>query len=77
MYALIVGGVRSDKQDYLNSLKLVNELNLEENIIFTGSPSKIAEIYALSNVVVSSSKARKLRTCSCRINSYEYSSNRH
>lgn len=55
--ALIVGGVRSDKQDYLNSLKkLVNELNLEENIIFTGSQSKIAEIYALSNVVVSSSK---------------------
>lgn len=55
--ALIVGGVRSDKEDYLNSLKsLVKELNLEENIIFTGSQSKIAEIYALSDVVVSSSK---------------------
>ena len=55
--ALIVGGVRSDKQEYLNSLKkLVNELNLEDNIIFTGSQSKISEIYALSNVVVSSSK---------------------
>ena len=55
--ALIVGGVRSDKEDYLNSLRnLVKELNLEENIIFTGSQSKIAEIYALSDVVVSSSK---------------------
>lgn len=55
--ALIVGGTRSDKEDYLNSLKnLIKELNLEENIIFTGSQSKIAEIYALSDVVVSSSK---------------------
>lgn len=55
--ALIVGGVRSDKEDYLKSLKnLIKELNLEENIIFTGSQSKIAEIYALSDVVVSSSK---------------------
>lgn len=55
--ALIVGGVRIDKEDYLNSLKnLIKELDLEENIIFTGSQSKIAEIYALSDVVVSSSK---------------------
>jgi len=55
--ALIVGGVRSDKEDYLNSLKkLIIELDLKDNIIFTGSQSKIAEIYALSDVVVSSSK---------------------
>ena len=55
--ALIVGGVREDKKDYLNSLKkLIRELNLEDNIIFTGSQSKIAEIYSLSDVVVSSSK---------------------
>ena len=54
---LIVGGVRSDKEDYLNSLKnLVKELDLEENIIFTGSQSKIEQIYALSDVVISSSK---------------------
>ncbi|MGE4383687.1 MAG: glycosyltransferase family 4 protein [Arcobacter sp.] len=54
---LIVGGVRSDKEDYLNSLKnLIKELNLEENIIFTGSQSKIEQIYALSDVVISSSK---------------------
>ena len=54
---LIVGGVRSDKEDYLNSLKnLIKELNLEENIIFTGSQSKIEQIYALSDVLISSSK---------------------
>lgn len=55
--ALIVGGVRSDKKEYLQSLKdLIKELNLEENILFLGSQSKIAEIYELSTVVVSSSK---------------------
>lgn len=55
--AIIVGGVRKDKQDYFNSLKeLIKKLDLEENISFTGSQNKIAEVYALSNVVVSSSK---------------------
>lgn len=55
--ALIVGGTRSDKEDYLNSLKkLIKELNLEESILFTGSQSKIEQIYALSHVIVSSSK---------------------
>lgn len=54
---LIVGGVREDKQDYFHSLQaLAKELGLNDNIIFTGSQSKVAEIYALSNVVVSSSK---------------------
>lgn len=54
---LIVGGTRIDKEDYLHTLqKLVKELGLKDNIIFTGSQSKVAEIYTLSNVVVSSSK---------------------
>lgn len=54
---LIVGGVREDKEEYFDSLKiLVKELELDENIIFTGSQNKVAEIYALSDVVVSSSK---------------------
>ncbi len=54
---LIVGGIREDKQEYFHSLEvLVRELDLEENIIFTGSQNKVAEIYALSDVVVSSSK---------------------
>jgi len=54
---LIVGGVREDKAVYFRSLKaLVKELGVDEHIIFTGSQSKVAEIYALSDVVVSSSK---------------------
>jgi glycosyltransferase involved in cell wall biosynthesis len=54
---LIVGGVRKDKEDYFHSLEnLVKELGIEENIIFTGSQERVAEIYALSDVVVSSSK---------------------
>jgi len=54
---LIVGGVREDKEEYFRSLKaLVKELGIDENIIFSGSQSKVAEIYALSDVVVSSSK---------------------
>jgi glycosyltransferase involved in cell wall biosynthesis len=54
---LIVGGIREDKQEYFNSLKsLIQELNLEKHIIFTGSQSMVAEIYTLSDVVVSSSK---------------------
>ena len=54
---LIVGGVREDKQNYFESLQtLVKELNIEKHIIFTGSQSHVAEIYALSDAVVSSSK---------------------
>ena len=54
---LIVGGVRDDKQEHFESLKgLVKELHLDDNIIFAGSQSKVAEIYALSDVIVSSSK---------------------
>jgi len=54
---LIVGGVREDKEEYFRSLKaLVKELGVDEHIIFAGSQSKVAEIYALSDVVVSSSK---------------------
>ncbi len=55
--ALIVGGVRDDKQEYLNSLKeLIKKLQLENNITFTGSQNRIEQIYALSDIVVSSSK---------------------
>jgi len=54
---VIVGGVRKDKERYFKSLQdLVEQLNLEQNIVFTGSQNKVAEIYALSDVVVSSSK---------------------
>jgi len=53
---LIVGGVRQDKQDYLNSLKdLTKKYQVEDNIIFAGSQSNIAEVYYLSNIVVNAS----------------------
>lgn len=55
--ALIVGGVRADKNRYFEKLKsLVSELGLKEDVVFTGAQNKVAEIYYLSSVVVSSSK---------------------
>lgn len=55
--ALIVGGVQKDKENYFESLKkLTTELGMENEVIFTGSQSNVAEIYTLSNVVVSASK---------------------
>lgn len=54
---VIVGGVRSDKKEYFFELeKRVKRLKLESKIKFVGSSSKVAEIYSLSDVVVSSSK---------------------
>lgn len=53
---LIVGGVRFDRDNYFNELKtLISELGLKDRVIFTGSQKNIAEIYAISDVVVSSS----------------------
>lgn len=55
--ALIVGGVRGDKKGYFDLLNdLIQELNLADEVVFTGSQSKVAEIYALSDVIVSASK---------------------
>jgi glycosyltransferase involved in cell wall biosynthesis len=54
---LIVGGAREDKRKYLGFLReLVTSLGLENHVVFTGSQSGMAEIYALSRVVVSSSR---------------------
>ena len=54
---LIVGGVREDKEGYFNLLKeKIEKLNLQKYITFTGSQSRVEQIYALSDVVVSSSK---------------------
>lgn len=53
---LIVGGVRADRDEYFSELKsLVEGLGLGERVIFTGSQSKVAEIYSLSSVMVSAS----------------------
>lgn len=54
---LIVGGVRKDKQAYYQRLQaLVQELGAQEQLIFAGSQSRMAEIYALSDVLVSCSQ---------------------
>lgn len=54
---VIVGGVRHDKQAYYERLqKLVKELHAEDRIVFAGSHSQMPEIYALSDILVSSSK---------------------
>lgn len=54
---LIVGGVREDKQDYFARLQAqLRDAGAQDYIHFTGSQSKVAEIYALSQVVVCSSK---------------------
>lgn len=53
---LIVGGAREDKLDYLDSLKkLAMTLDVEGRIIFAGSRQQIAEIYALSDVLINAS----------------------
>lgn len=54
---LIVGGVRADKKNYRQSLQdLVAELGAGDYIQFVGNQTEIAEIYALSTLVVSASR---------------------
>ncbi|MBN2683718.1 MAG: glycosyltransferase, partial [Pontiellaceae bacterium] len=54
---LIVGGVRHDKQAYFDRLKtLTEELGAQEQMVFAGSQSKMPEIYALSDQLISCSK---------------------
>ena len=54
---LIVGGVRSDKRAYFERLQgLVGELDAEKHIVFADSQSRMLDIYALSDVLISSSK---------------------
>ena len=53
---VIVGGIREDKNNYSQSLiDLALQFGVTEHIIFTGSQSKMPEIYALSDVVVNAS----------------------
>jgi len=53
---LIVGGTREDKTEYFESLKeLAKNEGVEEEIIFTGSQTKIAEVYAMSDILVNAS----------------------
>jgi glycosyltransferase involved in cell wall biosynthesis len=53
---LIVGGVREDKTEYFESLKqLAVAEGVADEIIFTGSQTKIAEVYAMSDILVNAS----------------------
>lgn len=53
---LIVGGARADKMEYLESLKLLaTKEGVADKIIFTGSQSRIVEIYAMSDLTVNAS----------------------
>ncbi len=54
---LLVGGVHPHKTAYFERLKkLIYDLGVQDSVIFTGSQSNIAEIYALSNIAISASK---------------------
>jgi glycosyltransferase involved in cell wall biosynthesis len=51
---LIVGSPQAGQENYAEELKaLVKNLHLEEQVVFTGSQSKMPEVYACANVVVS------------------------
>jgi glycosyltransferase involved in cell wall biosynthesis len=51
---LIVGSPQAGQENYAEELKaLVQTLRLEANVIFTGSQSKMPEVYACANVVIS------------------------
>jgi glycosyltransferase involved in cell wall biosynthesis len=51
---LIVGSPQAGQENYAEELKaLVQTLRLEANVTFTGSQSKMPEVYACANVVIS------------------------
>ena len=53
---VIVGGVRQDKQEYLESLKRLSiSLGVEKEIIFAGSQTRMPELYSLFDVMVNAS----------------------
>lgn len=56
---LIVGGAREDKEGHLAELKrLVESLDLQDVVRFTGSRSDMREIYALTDLVVSATSVK-------------------
>jgi len=53
LVGLIVGGVHPDKQSYFDSLQaLARDQGVADRIVFAGSQSNVAEIYALSDIAV-------------------------
>ncbi len=52
---IVAGGVQAGKEDYFQKILALNR-SFGEPVRFVGSQQKIAEIYALSDILVSSSK---------------------
>ena len=51
---LIVGSPQAGQENYTQELKaLVQTLKLEDHVVFTGSQTKMPEVYACANVVIS------------------------
>ena len=56
---VIVGGAEAARAGYGRDLqRLVESLGLRDHVVFAGSQSKIAEIYACGNVLVSSNRSK-------------------
>ncbi|MBX2850575.1 MAG: glycosyltransferase family 4 protein [Phycisphaeraceae bacterium] len=56
LVGLIVGGVHPDKRAYCDGLKKqAKDLGVADRVVFAGSQSNIAEIYALSDLMVNAS----------------------
>lgn len=56
---VIVGGAEQSHAEYAASLRsLVTQLNLHQQVVFVGSQSKIAEVYACGNLLVSGNHAK-------------------
>lgn len=56
---VIVGGTEPARAEYARELReQVRRLGLEEHVVFAGSQSKVAEIYACGNALVSCNRAK-------------------
>lgn len=56
---VIVGGAEAAREEYAKTLhEHVRRLGLEQHVVFAGSQSKIAEIYACGHVLVSGNRAK-------------------
>ena len=56
---VIVGGAEASRQGHAQELRrLVKELGVQEHVVFAGSQSRIAEVYACGHVLVSGNRAK-------------------
>ncbi|NLF99190.1 MAG: glycosyltransferase family 4 protein [Lentisphaerae bacterium] len=56
---VIVGGAESARADYAQTLReRVRSLGLDDHVVFAGSQSRVAEIYACGHVLVSGNRAK-------------------